>query len=712
VVLFAVLAGSGRGSALLAQVAPVPPQTPGATWHRATSPDPPADAAAASALIRAVLALGEVERATALLGRYGRLLDAADRMDLAAAIAAANGQWHVAAQAYATAAVMLTGPRRGELDARAALAFEQAEVPDSAREAWGRARSALPAIADWLALREARLTLAPAAAESLLALAPAEAWALVLEVRARHRLLEGDPATAEALLDAAGLSGQAAESALARGDTASALRYLAGAVRSDDTAEVRRGVVLLQEYVPPPNASLALAAARGAARLGGTRQAADWGRLAVTLGDSAPATLLLLGGWLESTGRRREALTPYAMAGAAGEVPHARARLRLGDRNAATTLLRYADAHPTAPDAPAAYEAAATALGRDSLLRELARRWPGDRAASRARMRLAFRFLGGRDSTRAEPYLDAEVAQHGGDANRARYLKGRVRLAEGDEPGAREAFTALAAADSLGYYGLLAREAAGLPAPVLAAPPPRVPDSVAVAAITQLALLDSLGLTREADALVTGLVEREWDDTDVMLDVADGLVHIGRANQAIRLGFAASRRLGLRHPRVLRAVFPWPHRDLVIAEAEAFGLDPFLVAGLIRQESWFLPTAKSRAGAVGYMQLMPPTARDIAQRRGLDWSDAMLTVGDANLHVGSAHLAGLMRRYDGDLPQVLAAYNAGGRPVARWQRLRGSSDPVVFVEQITYPETQEYVRSVLRNRDLYRNLYGPTLDVP
>jgi len=327
-------------------------------------------------------------------------------------------------------------------------------------------------------------------------------------------------------------------------------------------------------------------------------------------------------------------------------------------------------------------------------------------------MRLAFRYLNAHDSTRAEPYLTDEVAQRGGDANRARYLQGRIRLAAGDEQGAREAFTALAGADSLGYYGLLAREASSLPAPVLSPPGPRVPDSAAVAAITQLALLDSLGLTRESDALVTSLLGREWQDVDVMLDVADGLVRIGRANQAIRLGFTAARRLGLRHPRVLRAVFPWPQPDLVLAEAEEFGLDPFLVAGLIRQESWFLPTAISRAGAVGYMQLMPPTARDIARRLGLDWSDAMLTVGDANLHVGSAHLAGLMRRYGGDVVPVLAAYNAGGRPVARWQRLRGASDPVTFVEQITYPETQEYVRSVLRNRELYRNLYGPALDVP
>jgi soluble lytic murein transglycosylase len=206
--------------------------------------------------------------------------------------------------------------------------------------------------------------------------------------------------------------------------------------------------------------------------------------------------------------------------------------------------------------------------------------------------------------------------------------------------------------------------------------------------------------------MVRHLMSREWTDAGAMLDAADGLVASGRANQAIRLGFRAARDMGLNHPRVLRAVFPWPERELVAAEAAAFGLDPYLVAGLIRQESWFLPTARSRAGAVGYMQLIPATAREVARRAGVEWSDALLTVADANLHVGCAHLAGLLRRFANDLPSAVAAYNAGGSPVGRWRRHPGASEPARFVESITYAETQEYVRNVLRNQELYRWLYG------
>ena len=676
-------------------------------WHTTTARiDSLSDGASVAGLITAALTVGNAERATTVLGRYGDRLAPSDRLYLAGAIASADERWHVAAQAFGAAALLRPEGNRGLLDARAAVAFERADLPDSARAAYRRARTHLPALAGWLVVREARVTLDAAAAESLLTGAAPEAWALALQVRAHHRLLAGNPAAAETLLEAAGLSGQAAELAIARADTAAALRFAAIALGVTDTAEVRRAVAILQEQVPPPTPALALAAARGAARLRSTRQAVEWGQLAVTLGDTAPATLLLLGDWLEAAGRRRDALSWYARAGEAGLVPHARARLRLGDRGGAVALQRYAADHPDSPAAPAALFAAADALGSDSLLTEVARRWPRDATASRARMRLALRFLDRRDSARAEPLLEDEVVHQGGAAVRARYLLARVRLSQRDGGGAEAEFVALATEDSLGYYGLLARRATALPAPVLRPPAPTRPDSGAAALIAQLALLDSLEFDREAEVLVHSLVTRDWTDARAMLDAADGLVLLGRANQAVRLGYRAARELSLNHPRVLRAVFPWPERELVQAEAAAFGLDPYLVAGLIRQESWFLPTARSRAGAVGYMQLMPATAREVALRMGVDWSDAFLTVGDANLHIGCAHLAGLLRRYPNDLPSALAAYNAGGTPVGRWRQQPGAADPAGFVELIPYPETQEYVRSVLRNRDLYQWLYG------
>jgi soluble lytic murein transglycosylase len=707
VVVVAVLLGGLGAGVLPAQIGNPRSGMLRGPWHVATGiVDSLADSLSVPVAVRASLTLGNPDRAGDLLTRYGHLVDLATRLELTAAVAVARTQWRPAAEAFGAAGALRPDRARGLLDARAARAFEAADLPDSAAAAYARARSRLPELGGWLALREALLLVREAAAESLLLAVPAAGRPLVLQARARLRLLEGDPQAAESLLGAAGLPGQAAELALARADSSAAARYAAAAMTVADTADVRRGLVLLQEAVAPPTADMALAAARGASRLGAPRQAAAWGQRAVALGDSTPPTLLAVGAWLEASGQRRAALEPYRLAGPAGAMPHARARLRLGDRAAIATLRRFAADRPEDPAAPVALLLAAEALASDSLLQDVARRWPRAPQASTARMRLALRRLDAGDSAGAVPFFDDEVAHRGAAEHRARFLRARVSETRKDHPAARAEYAALAAADSLGYYGLLARRAAGLPAPTMPAPPARQPDATVAAELDQLALLDSLGFATEADLLVRDLLEREWADPDAMLDAAEGLVRVGRANQAIRLGYLAARDRSLHDARVLRAVFPWPNPDLVRAEAAAFDLDPYLVAGLIRQESWFLPTARSRAGAVGYMQLMPATAKEVARRGRLSWVDPMLTMADANLHLGCAHLAGLLRSFDGEPVPALAAYNAGGTPVRRWRRRPGATDPVNFVEHIAYPETQAYVQAVVRNTALYRWLYG------
>jgi soluble lytic murein transglycosylase len=689
--------------------APTHPDGPTGNWHVVAEwADSLADTVTVPVVIEAMLSLRDPEGAERLLRRHGALLAADRRLELTAQVAAARGQWDEAAHAYAGAARMRGGRERALLEARAGAAHGRAERPDSAAAAYARAGSGLPLIAGWLAVRQAAHRSDVAQAESLLSAAEPLAEPLALEVLSELRLREGRLADVEPLLDAAGRPGRAAELALARGDTLRALRYAERAVEASDTVEVRRGVTFFRERVQPRTSTGAWRAARGARRLRDVRQAATWGQRAIALGDTSTAVLIQVAGWLEAVGRRREALPLYARAGADGVMREARARLRLGDRRAVRTLQEFAATEPQHPDAPIALYLAADALDSDSLLRAVAQGWPRAAVASRARMSLVFARFDAGDSASAEPLLDVEIALRGTAASHARYLRGRVKRARGDEAAAVAEFRALAAADSIGYYGVLARREAGpLPAPAFVAVAPTDPDPGVARRLAQLALFDSLGFDREADLLVAHLVTGQWESPDAMLDAAEGLVALGRANQAIRLGYRAAGRVGLNHPRVLRAVFPWPDRELVEREAAAFGLDPYLVAGLIRQESWFLATARSRAGAMGYMQLMPPTAREIARRLRIRWSDALLTVGDVNVHVGSAHLAGLVRRYRGDPIPALAAYNAGGRPTDRWRRRPGGRDPVGFVERIGYAETREYVRSVVRNHALYRWLYGP-----
>ena len=115
------------------------------------------------------------------------------------------------------------------------------------------------------------------------------------------------------------------------------------------------------------------------------------------------------------------------------------------------------------------------------------------------------------------------------------------------------------------------------------------------------------------------------------------------------------------------------------------------------------------AGARGLAQLTPETAALTARGLDVTFYPDWITVPDLNLHLGAAHLDELLRRFGGRVDAAVAAYNAGVTPVLRWlARGGGTTDVDQFVELIPYQETRGYVRSVLRNREVYRALYGVT----
>lgn len=661
--------------------------------------------------VAAELAIGRPARAQRLLDRYGPgVVDSVGLFALRAAVAASDGRVADAATLYIAAARRAGREDAGLLFALAGTALERAELADSAASAYRAARLALPEIAGWLALREARLTRDSSVAEALLALAPPAAQGEVLAVRAHLRLLMGDMLGAERLLTEAGQTGQAADLALARGDTLAARALLSQTLATGDMATTRQGLALVTGSLAPRTPGDWMAAARAAARLGDVGAAGRFAQGAAAAGDSTTPTMLALGDWLERAGRRREALRAYEEAGDAGAFQRARALARLGERTAAAQALReFATRNPNDPSAPAAIYLLADLTNGDSLLDQVARRWPTSEYASRARTRLAEARLARRDTAAALRYYAAEIAARGPEITRSRYRVARLRLSRAADS-ARAALASLAREDSLGYYGLLARRWLRLEPPHISAPQGHAPASAVQAALGELSLLDAAGFTDEARLLLEHLTNNALPDPDDQLDLAEGLFASGRAAEAIRLGWRVAVRLTLNHPRVLRVVFPWPTRALVEAEARKFRLDPYLVAGLIRQESGFAPAARSRAGARGYMQIMPATAAVLARQMKLPWSDQMAVVVDANVHIGAAHLAGLLARYHGEVAPAVAAYNAGGIPVDRWLRWAGSKDPAAFVERIEFPETQGYVRAVLRNEALYKLLYPGSAD--
>jgi soluble lytic murein transglycosylase-like protein len=141
-------------------------------------------------------------------------------------------------------------------------------------------------------------------------------------------------------------------------------------------------------------------------------------------------------------------------------------------------------------------------------------------------------------------------------------------------------------------------------------------------------------------------------------------------------------------------------------------VDPALAFGHVIQESSFRRAAVSPAGAVGLMQVRPGTAGDFARARGTALGS--LTDVSTNLEYGQSFIE-LMRRNPGtagQLPRVIASYNAGPVPVSRWATINDKGDPLLWIESIPYWETRYYVPSILRNMWVYQGLNGrptPTL---
>ncbi len=155
------------------------------------------------------------------------------------------------------------------------------------------------------------------------------------------------------------------------------------------------------------------------------------------------------------------------------------------------------------------------------------------------------------------------------------------------------------------------------------------------------------------------------------------------------------------------ALFPKPYWSDLKRSSAANGLDPYLVASLIRQESEFNPAAVSRANAVGLMQLLPKTGKLVAKESKLRrYNASQLYTPAVNMELGTRYFRGMVDKYGGSFEYALAAYNAGSDRVNEWLAQGKYRDPQEFVESIPFTETREYVQAILRNASVYKQLYG------
>jgi len=154
-----------------------------------------------------------------------------------------------------------------------------------------------------------------------------------------------------------------------------------------------------------------------------------------------------------------------------------------------------------------------------------------------------------------------------------------------------------------------------------------------------------------------------------------------------------------------RILFPEPYWDTITAESAKNGLDPYLVASLIRQESEFNPTAISHANAYGLMQLLPSVGKQMAREEGIGSIETRQLLDPIlNIRLGTRYLRETMERF-GRVPEyALAAYNAGENRVTDWQASGPYHGIDEFVESIPFTETRDYVQAILRNQDIYRGI--------
>jgi soluble lytic murein transglycosylase len=295
----------------------------------------------------------------------------------------------------------------------------------------------------------------------------------------------------------------------------------------------------------------------------------------------------------------------------------------------------------------------------------------------------------------------------------ATYWAARSYLAAGRDTAAIPLLRKVRRDDPLSYHGIRAGELLGERA--LAIPmEPEPPRSQRTDSLVQLALrrvdaLEQLG--RRADLAHEVETIRELfaraDGGDYAL--AEGLSERGHTLPALAIGWDIFRREGAWNPRLLRVIYPFPFQELVREAADVHGLDPYLVAAVIRRESAFNPSVSSSAGAIGLMQIMPRTGQGLARSAGLTtFHPEMLMQPDLNVRLGVDYLASLMDRFAGDIPLALAAYNAGPSRARRWQQLPEARDPELLMERFPFDETRDYVRHVKLNRALYRELYPHT----
>ena len=360
---------------------------------------------------------------------------------------------------------------------------------------------------------------------------------------------------------------------------------------------------------------------------------------------------------------------------------------------------------------------------------ELYTRFPNGASASYAHWKTAWLRLRLGDSARARRLFEEQIQLYPAspEVPNALYWRGRLAEEEKDLNTARAYYQKLSDRFRFFYYAERARErllvvkidGAAPAVPLLNKIPPATrpvrfdrasapPDNLRV---QKSFLLQNGGLFDLAIAELEAAYTQDgslWAMGE-MARIYQSTGRYWRAMQLLKKGLPGYFSLEIADlPRPFwETLFPRLYWSYIQKHSGDNQLDPFLVAGLIRQESEFHAGAVSRARALGLMQILPSTGRTLAREIKLRrFSTNMLLDPSVNVQMGTRYFRGLLDDHEGTPQYALAAYNAGPHRVTEWRDNGQYRDVDEFVESIPFTETREYVQAVLRNAAVYRRLYG------
>lgn len=356
------------------------------------------------------------------------------------------------------------------------------------------------------------------------------------------------------------------------------------------------------------------------------------------------------------------------------------------------------------------------------VFRELYETFPGGQRAERAAWKYGWRrYRTGQYAEAIRVFEQAAAAFPRSDYRPSfLYWAGRAHGKLGEGPEAESRLRLVYADYGNSYYGRLAekqlsRIAGGLP----------LPRNIAPAALQQPAGAGAARLPNEQVIrllLANGLyddalnelryAERSWGGSP-QIDATIAWVYYQKGE--LRRAISLMRRTYPQHltangrelpTEILQVIFPLTFWNSIRTHSLARGLDPYLVAALIAQESTFDPGIRSSANAWGLMQVVPSTGRRLARSLGIRrFSTASLTNPELNVRLGTLYFSSLVRQFGGTY-YALASYNAGENRVVRWKAERPDLDEDEFIDDIPFPETQNYVKRILGTAEDYRALYG------